>query len=737
MHVAKDKLPVDVEFRVEKPRTKEIHWYHMIGRYFSDEPTGIKYIVFMTDSTERHEALASLAREKDRYRIAMRSSADVVFEYEIKSNELFLYFREEQASLLSNHKDGRVEHWEKALFESQIIHPDDVGKILAVFDMHHSYTSEVRILNTIKEEEEEKEYTLYRFQATAIYEEEYKTRVIGLLQNINEQEQLRSSNEELKQIFDLQLIQNYERIIKLHVPTKTYIQYSINANTFFKNVPTGLHEDAMQRIAYQYVHRDDRERYLDAMKLKHMNQLLCSGEQEVVRYFRLLSENGKYRWKSYRYSFLGVDMDYIVISVQDVHEMMEEQRQEEEANRRILLDAVSEANKASEAHQNFLSMVTQEVRSPLESLHNMAKLKKSEISDPSKVEETLNSISNTSKYLTSIVNEMSEMEQLEKGKLRFVSDQFNLHELLQEVCQNQKKNAEEDKIILEAVIRISSRRVYYGDAFRIRQILSNILANAIKFSPVQEKVRFIAKEQKYLPGQTLLVATVEDRGVSIDPEYFERVYDQEDETEYVQRVLDAEGTGFSLTLCKMIAQLMGGKAQISHGNRELNRFTVEIPLHYEGTKSKVIHGKEVAKPEESAKPIVDLSPYRILLVENNTKDNKLTGPFLRINGAQVTITYSQAEAVSAWKNSSDGYYSMILTDCNYQDGSCWDLGQTIRQSSRKDSKKIPIVVMSETVLVDDIKRGFRQGINANIPKPVDLKRILQILEVFKGGNSLC
>jgi CheY-like chemotaxis protein len=210
-----------------------------------------------------------------------------------------------------------------------------------------------------------------------------------------------------------------------------------------------------------------------------------------------------------------------------------------------------------------------------------------------------------------------------------------------------------------------------------------------------------------------------------------------DETEYSKRVMDAEGPGFSLTLCKMIAQFMGGKAQVSHGNRDLNRFTIEIPLRYEDTKVKMVHGKQQEKPEDDAKPIVDLSPYHILLVENNTKENKLTGPIFRINGAQVTITYSLEEAESAWNNSSEGYYSMILTDRDYQDGSCWDLAEAVRQSDRKDSKKIPVVVMSETVLVDDIKRGFRQGINANIPKPVDLKRILQILEVFKGGNSLC
>ncbi len=728
---AKQRKPIDVEFRAKVPKEKKIRWYRMVGRYYNQRDEKTEYLCILIDVTDRREAVSLLAMEKERYRIAMRSTADIVYEYVVQKDELTIYPGKTAHEKTIAAAKGTYKNWREVLFDHNLIHPDDRQVIYNLLEVHEYFTTEIRIL-TVEPETEQTSYEWYQIYATPIYHEDGTIdRILGILRNVEEQRELSAVSDEMKQIFDIHLSNNYERIVKIDVRTGEYKLFSNENGKFYGLEKSGYQKIATAKMAEEFVYQADRERYISSVDISHVVDLLNSGEEEVTRFYRIRGKDGSYRWKCYRYSYFGMDMDTIVMNVQDVHDIRMEEQKNEEANRRILVDALEEAKKANATRKNFITMITKEVRNPLQLVREMSNIPSEELKDTKLVEEHLAQISDAVSYMLRIADDLTEIDQIDDGKISFGHEPMNLHLMLQEMIEEQNRVAESSKVQIISEVQLIEGHTYYGDAFRVRQVIGNMLANSVRFSPDGENVVVKITEKMLDDINSQIMIEVEDMGVHVNEDNFERVYSEDGKGIFRANGMSGESTGFSLMLCKEIVELMGGYMKLQYGNREENYFSLMLPLEYKQESGVTpATAMPVAKEE---KPSVDLSPYSILLVQNENGKNRLLGALLRINGARVDLASTAREALAIWNVYAEGSFQAILVDSVLPDMDCGEFASMVRESDKEDGKKIPIIMLSDNVAVEDMKRGYQKGLNGCISKPVDMQRLLQILQVVNGG----
>lgn len=727
--------PIDIEFRAKVPKGNKTKWFRIVGRFYARELDCIEYLCIMTDTTERRETLALLAHEKERYQIAMKSTADIVYEYDVLKDELTIYpgLIKKPDSILA--EKGTYADWREKLFENHLIHPDDQAKIKKVIKSKEHHVEEVRVLLS-DDATGEKEYRWFDVHATGILDKKNRlVQVVGVLQDVKDKKEQLDLRTKLEPFLISQLTKSYERVFVVDLKDGTYRLFSGEKGDFYSIKKSGNHEERMKMMAEKFVYKEDKERYLFSLKIERMLELLNSGEEEVNRFFRVLGPNGEYRWKCYRYSYYNMNMDKILFSVQDIHDIRMEEQKTEESTRRILLNALEEAKKASETRRNFITMITEEIKQPLLSIQKMSKLQPEEMKDQVRVKAHLDDIQQAATFMLKIVGDVTELSQLDKGIIHMGREKINLYQLIMEILAEQKMIAMKNQVNIVDYIRIPRERNYYGDEFRVRQVIGNVLANSVRFSPKGESVKILVSEESGKKGMAKITISIEDMGVHINEENFERIYSEDKRSLFSKESRIMENTGFSIMLCKEIAELMDGNVEVTNGNRGENYFRIQIPLEpmHEQNASEKMEMKETAKQEEDKIQVVDLSPYSILLVQNDSNRNQLLSSLLKINGAKVEVAETVREAFSIWNIYTGGGFQAILVDTVLPDMDGMEFASLIRESNHPDAKTVPIILMSDNVVIEDMKRAYQMGINGSLSKPIDMHQLLQILQAVNGG----
>lgn len=539
-----------------------------------------------------------------------------------------------------------------------------------------------------------------------------------------------TTEEELKKYFENYLLQGYERIIWIDTKTEDYRAYMGQENNFYAQPTYGVHDERIVFMKYYYIHKDDQERYESSLLLKNLKEILDTGEPEVIRYFRVLSPNNEYRWKCYRISYLDAELTTMVMCVQDIHDIRMEEQEQEESNRSLLMNALEETKKANETRHSYYEMVAKEVRTPLMQIGEESGLTEEEMKNPDALKEKLCKINQISSYLSKIIDDLSHMKQLDSGLLCSEREEVDLYSLIKGVCDEQKNKAEHFEIKVLESIHLLEDCFHYVDVFRIKKILENAIANAVKYSDRGSSVNLAINEKIVVDGESLLSIMVEDTGIYISEEYYERVDTGDYHDTFSDRTGELEGTGVSLALCRRLTELMGGSVKITHGNNGNNYFLMEIPIGYIHKIGKEAEDLSVGRHE--TRQTGEMLNQNILLVEAYENNYSLIGPLLKAKGAKFDIFYSGKDALEKWRLSNAGTYTAIIVDSKLKDMSYLRFVEKVR-SSAKEVGMIPIIAVGENFLTEDIKKGYKVGINANITRPVNIKKLLQILNAMEGG----
>ena len=475
------------------------------------------------------------------------------------------------------------------------------------------------------------------------------------------------------------------------------------------------------------LHPDDRERVL---KEFHKTISDYSGEKTYDVEYRLLTKNRGYRW--YRavgkptrrpdgspITYMGVFFD--ITERKGMIRRLAEQQE-------VLSKALEEANRANKAKTLFLSNMSHEIRTPM---HAIIGLDTIALQDPAISETTreyLNKISVSAHHLLNIINDILDMSRIESGHMIIKQEEFSLSEMLARV--NAVISAQCTDKGLHYEYRMTGRgdSCFIGDETKLRQVLVNVLGNAVKFTMRGGTVTFTVEETARFSGKATLRFLVSDTGIGISKDYLPFIFDafsQEDSS----NTNEYGSTGLGMAIAKNIVELMNGNITVKSEKGKGTSFFVTVTLPESEQKNPEDNSPS---PGEKKAALTDgiskLAGRRVLLAEDIMVNAEIIMMLLSMKKMEVEHALNGRIAVEKFAQHDPGYYDAVLMDIRMPEMDGLEATKRIRALEREDAKTVPIIALTANAFDKDVKRSMQAGLSAHLTKPVEPDRLFKILE---------
>jgi len=391
-----------------------------------------------------------------------------------------------------------------------------------------------------------------------------------------------------------------------------------------------------------------------------------------------------------------------------------------------LIDHQLEAQKASHAKGQFLSHMSHEIRSPLNAIIGMINIA-THTDDIQKIKHCLDKADNASRLLMGLINDILDMSKIEANKLELSNSEFNFEKMLANIINMTSVRAGEKNQNIVVNVNANVPPFIISDDLRLSQVITNLLTNAIKFTPENGIITLNAEKLDETDGEITLRIEVVDSGIGISEEQQKRLF-----TSYHQAdnsiTKNFGGTGLGLAISKRIVELMQGTIWIES---ELNKgakfiFTIKAK---KGTDKAV----EVS-PAGSKGTGLSFRGYTILAAEDVEINREILSALLEETGISIDFTENGKEAVSRFTE-NPGRYNLILMDVHMPDMDGYEATQAIRTLESPQAKDIRIIAMTADVFKEDIEKCFSAGMNDHIGKPVSRDDLHEKLKKYLGNQE--
>ena len=395
---------------------------------------------------------------------------------------------------------------------------------------------------------------------------------------------------------------------------------------------------------------------------------------------------------------------------------------ERKAQERALIRAKEEAEAANRAKSAFLATMSHEIRTPLNGVLGMAQAMGADELTPTQ-RERLEVIHQSGESLLAILNDVLDLSKIEAGKLELEDAEFDLADLARAVHATFAAVAQNKGLSFELSFERGARGVYHGDPVRVRQVLWNLVSNALKFTDRgRVKVRVARKGGA-------LVFEVADTGIGIAPDQLANLFRKFEQAD-ASTTRRFGGTGLGLAICRELTELMGGEISASSTRGHGATFTVRLPLQ------KVARRKAPPKPAPPAPQETDAErPVRVLAAEDNGMNQLVLRTLLAQVGVDPVIVPDGREAVAAWERAD---WDVILMDIQMpvMDGpTATALIRTREVATRR--RRTPIVALTANAMSHQVAEYMAAGMDGYVAKPIEAARLYKVLQTAleKGGAA--
>ena len=458
---------------------------------------------------------------------------------------------------------------------------------------------------------------------------------------------------------------------------------------------------------------------LDETSRNTMNaHIPCMLKGEPVHFvIQSKDKNGNGAWLRLHGECIGWEGDepiflIVYINITDITEQRELQKKLEKQSKQ-LKEALKSAEQANQAKSDFLARMSHDIRTPMNAIMGMATIAKAHVDERERILDCMEKINGASKLLLSLINEVLDMSKIESGRLILSEDEFNVGELLQDLVVMMQPEIKNKQQTLNIHVKNLRHENVKGDTQRIKQVLMNILSNAIKYTPENGRITIEIYEKDPHNGIGNYQFVFEDNGRGMKPEFLDKIFEpferaSDDEIKRIQ------GTGLGMSISHKIIQMMGGDIKVESEYGKGSRFTIDMPL--------VCRDQ---KPDDK----IEVEGLEVLVVDDDKIACLNTSSCLREIGINSECVYSGSEAIEKVRQhhlAEKEYFAVIIDLKMPQMNGI----ETTRQIRRFVGADVPIIILSAYDLEEYEAEAKEVKANGFITKPLYKSKLLQVLRSF-------
>ena len=392
----------------------------------------------------------------------------------------------------------------------------------------------------------------------------------------------------------------------------------------------------------------------------------------------------------------------------------------------IAADALQTAERASKAKTDFLSNMSHDIRTPMNAIIGITILMKNELHQPEKLAEHLGKLESSGQLLLGIINDILDMSRIESGKTTLNVEKMNLPKQISQLDSIIRQQAGQRSQTFTVESHLQHENVL-ADPNRLKQVLMNILSNAVKYTPTGGHIRLELDELPRNEHYARYRFVVQDDGIGMSEDYQKTLFEPftREEKSGTNKV---QGTGLGMAITKSVVDLMGGSISVESATDKGTRFEVVLEFPIDTEADTVQEAQMLPEEGEIASP---LSGMKFLCAEDNAINAEILQMLLEASGASCTICSDGQEIVDTFAGVKPGDYDIILMDVQMPIMDGLEATRRIRSGENPLGRIIPILAMTANAFLEDMQKSREAGMDEHLSKPVDIAALEQTVKRFR------
>ena len=497
---------------------------------------------------------------------------------------------------------------------------------------------------------------------------------------------------------------------------------------------------AMTTVAEDY-----RDAFLEFIKLENIRKGLASESIIALRYLTI--KDGQESYEMLRMADANTEKsreDGIIRSVGVGFTDIDHDMRDSLAKNQALSDALKTAEEASRAKTVFLSSMSHEIRTPMNAIIGLDTLALNEPELSPTIKDYLEKIGTSAHHLLSLINDILDMSRIESGRMTLNNEEFSFSELMDQINVIFTGQCQEKELTYNCNVIGNLCDFYVGDSTKLRQVLINILGNAVKFTPEGGKVEFRVEKTGGFSGKSNLKFTIRDTGIGMSKDYLPKIFDAFSQ-ENSGSTNKYGSSGLGMAISKRIIDMMNGEIKVESEKNVGTTFTVNVTL-IDSDKKNANNSEIEIRPQDMRVPVIDddsitcdqskdatlhkaeLEGRRVLLAEDMEVNAQILMSLLEMRGVIAEHALNGKIALEMFESHPEHYYDAILMDMRMPEMDGLTATAKIRALNKEDAATIPIIALTANAFDEDVQRSLQAGLNAHLSKPIEPDILFETLE---------
>ena len=449
--------------------------------------------------------------------------------------------------------------------------------------------------------------------------------------------------------------------------------------------------------------------------LNHTLSVACEVPNDTW-YFEIVPFQG---WIPMSYKIFGSIVSVLVAILLSMGYWQIILRREKEAVYAKQIEKVAtEAQHANQAKTRFLFNMSHDIRTPMNAIIGYTQLLENNLDNKKQALDYISKLKSSSTILLSLINYILEMTQIESGKLDLKKEIGDLDDLVKNINVVVEPLIKEKKLHYSYHLEIKHHHIIC-DKTKLREIVLNILSNAIKYTPEGGNIELLIQEISFENNKVKYHFIIIDNGIGMKEDFLPHIF-EEFAREKTSTESKVPGVGLGLPIVKSLIDMMNGTIQVESKLNKGTKFTVELSF---------LTSLQVENVNERNTSTLDFSGKHILLVEDNELNAEIGIELLNTFKAIIDLAKNGEECIKILEKMPEGYYDLILMDIQMPIMDGYEATKIIRSFNNKNAQ-IPIIAMTANAFEEDRKHALQLGMNEHLAKPVDIEKLKDVFTKY-------